>query len=138
MLKMIKKNILKLTAVLVSLLSSSYIPYKEVEGYVQELGIEHKAIVMSQYRIESGNGTSGLAIKHNNVMGMKLATNRPTTAVGSTESGFAIYDSVRDCIIDYALWQSSYCRGMSRTDYLKYLRRVYTKDNNYLYKLLGV
>lgn len=117
--------------------SAEYVPPEEVKEIIEELSIEHPDIVFLQYREESGNGTSGLAIKHNNIFGMKVSKNRPTTATGQTDSGFATYDSVRDCVIDYALWQQAYARGKNRGEYLSYLRKVYINDSNYLRKFLG-
>lgn len=132
------KKLILLVGLVIPLLLKSNIPPEEVKGYIQELSIEHPSIVMKQFREESGHGSSGLAVKFNNVMGMKYPSNRPTTATGKLPSGFAIYNSVRDCIIDYALWQQAYARGLEETEYLSYLRRVYTSDEKYLYKLLGV
>lgn len=115
-----------------------YIDPEEVKEVIEELSIEHPEIVFLQFREESGNGTSNLARNHNNIFGMKVSSNRPTTAKGKTDSGFATYDSVRDCIIDYALWQQAYARGKTKREYLSYLRKVYIQDSNYLMKFLGI
>lgn len=134
----LRRSIGVLSLMLSTFAVQSKIPVEEVKGILQELRIEHKEVVLTQFKEESGWGTSGLAVKYNNVMGMKESNSRPTTATGKTDTGFATYDSVRDCLIDYALWQSSFARGLSEEEYLKFLRRVYTKDGEYLYKMLGV
>lgn len=106
-----------------------------VKEQIDELGIEHPEVVYKQYVIESGKGTSNLAVKYNNLFGMKLAKNRPTTAIGVTKSGFAIYRSKRESIIDYALWQSSYARKLTKSEYLSLLGKMYAENPDYISKL---
>ena len=66
---------------------------------------------------------------------MKLAKNRPTTAIGVTKSGFAIYRSKRESIIDYALWKSYYARKLTKSEYLSLLGKMYAENPDYISKL---
>lgn len=121
-------------AILIVLMA--YINPSHVMIEIESLNIEHPRIVFMQFREESGNGTSYLARECNNLFGMKMPSNRPTTAIGKTKSGFAIYKSIRDCIIDYALWQQAYARGLSEDEYLRFLRTTYINDKKYLFNYL--
>lgn len=110
---------------------------ESVKDIIKSLNIQHPEVVYRQYVIESGWGTSNLAVTHNNLFGMKYPQNRPTTAYGKTSNGFAKYRSIRDSIIDYALWQSFYANNLSETEYLSYLSKVYAEDPKYIWKLIN-
>ena len=101
---------------------------------IQACRIQHPEIVYAQYRIESNNGKSRLFLNNNNAFGIMYPTSRPTTAIGKTNSGYAIYASVRESVIDYAIWQSMFARDYSREKYLSKLE-IYAKDDNYILKL---
>ena len=62
---------------------------------------------------------------------MKLARSRPTTANGE-QFGHAFYDSYKDCLKDYALWQAAYARNLSKEEYLQLLEEIYAEDNDYV------
>ena len=102
----------------------------EVYSYILQLNIEHPDIVMAQCILESGNFTSDIYKKANNCLGMKVPKSRPTVCIGMYSS-HARYKSWQECIIDYALWQSSYARGLTENEYFHYLDRVYSKTNEY-------
>lgn len=104
--------------------------YTEVYDLIFELRLDHPDIVMAQAIEESGHFRSTLFTQGNNCLGMKVPYTRPTTAVGTLE-GHARYASVRDCILDYALWQSSFTRGLSRDEYLAFLDRTYAVKGGY-------
>lgn len=63
---------------------------------------------------------------------MKYPSDRKTTAIGKTKSGFAIYKSKRSCLRDYRIWQDKYGKGLSRAQYIRLLRKVYSMDEKYL------
>lgn len=69
---------------------------------------------------------------------MKVPGSRVSVAVGSTKSGFSVYKSLRECLIDFKIHQHRFCRGMSRQEYLSYLDRVYAPNQNYIEKIFGV
>lgn len=97
---------------------------------IKELHIKHPEIVYTQFVFESGHFTSPLFKNQNNLMGMRIATSRPTTAIGEND-GYAVYKTWRDCVIDYALYQSSFLRGASKEEYYHYLQKVYAKNPHY-------
>jgi hypothetical protein len=104
--------------------------------YIQQCKIEHPHIVYSQYKIESGHGTSRLFLKHNNLFGMKYPTRRPTTASQRTHNGYSSYECWKHSIHDYALWQAMYARGKSEEEYLQLLSKIYATDTLYIRKIL--
>ena len=61
---------------------------------------------------------------------MKMPERRTTIAIGINK-GHAVYETWQDSVIDYALWQSSYMRGLSEIDYLIKLRNTYAESINY-------
>lgn len=94
-------------------------------------GIEHPDIVFRQYQLESGHGTSRISTEYKNLFGMKCAKVRNTTQTGcATEWG--VYSNVLESIRDYKIWQDVNGSGLSRSEYLSMLRKVYKKDKKYL------
>ena len=66
---------------------------------------------------------------------MRLAKQRPTTAIGEYK-GYAKYKNLRDCLIDYALWQQNNIGNINTSEqYLKLLERIYAEDKNYTDKI---
>ena len=94
-------------------------------------------IVQAQSRLETGNYKSVLCIEYNNLFGMKMPVVRQTTAVGSTENGFAIYGTWYDSVRDMKLWQEWYAtRGRDMEDYYRFLTSIgYAEDGEYINKL---
>jgi hypothetical protein len=108
--------------------------HKDIEETISKFKIKFENIVKAQIILESGNLTSTRAIRDNNIVGMKVAKQRPTTAIN--EEGHAIYSSIEDCLIDYALWQSQNafkCR--TEEQYFELLGRIYAEDPKYVEKL---
>lgn len=105
---------------------------------IVNLNIKHSDIVYAQAVLESRFFTSKLFINNNNMFGMKLARVRPTTAIDADENGYAIYNSWKECLIDYALYQSSYLRGLSHDEYMKKLASSYAEDKDYINKLTRI
>ena len=94
-------------------------------------------VVLAQARLETGNFSSVLCREHNNLFGMKMPSVRQTSAVSSTDNGYAIYESWYDCVIDMALFQEWYrTRGRDMKDYTGFLRSIgYAEDPAYIHKL---
>lgn len=111
----------------------------EVKDYIEEIGIRYPEIVYYQFVQESGRGTSRLAREANNLFGMKKHMRKESLAIGYTKSGFAVYRSWKDSIVDYLIWQLKYTAKIkSKKDYLKYLRSIYSNnEKKYLYEYLG-
>jgi uncharacterized FlgJ-related protein len=106
-----------------------------VEEELKSLNIKFADIVTAQSIIESGSFTSDIYLKANNCFGMRLAKQRPTTAIGEYK-GYAKYKNLRDCLIDYALWQQNNIGNINTSEqYLKLLERIYAEDKNYTDKI---
>lgn len=103
-------------------------------NFIFELRLEHPYIVYSQAIIESGNFTSNIWKENNNMFGMKMPERRPTLAIGINK-GHSVYKSWKECIIDYALFQSSYLRGLSEDEYFTKIGNSYAEDDSYERKI---
>lgn len=118
--------------------SQEKIDVSYIRKELKSLKVAHPDIVLRQIILESGYLTSNLTRTANNPLGMKLAKSRTTTAIGVTKSGFAIYPSIRSALVDYRIYQLYYTRGMTRAQYLEYIKRNYAKDSNYIEKLFDI
>ena len=66
---------------------------------------------------------------------MKPAKLRPTTNKGENK-GHAVFDTWRDCVNDYALFQAAYLNEIkSQDEYFQYLEQNYAEDPKYVDKL---
>ena len=112
----------------------------EIDSIIKNLNIKYPTVVRAQIALESGNMLSTIAIKYNNITGMKVAKARPTTAINKNND-YALYKSIEDCLIDYALWQAQNlnlknCR--SEEKYMEFLQENYAEDPNYKIKLQAI
>lgn len=98
---------------------------------IRACGIEHPDIVFNQYQVESGHGTSRIATEQNNYFGMRCVSKRLTNQQGC-ESGYGVYLGLLSSVRDYRMWQKRYASGMTRREYLSFLRSVYIDDKNYI------
>jgi hypothetical protein len=109
--------------------------------------------VFAQMKLESASLSSTLLKKTNNLMGMRFALSRPTTAVGiyipskklivygnqktlrkyTKLPNFSVYSCWQDAVADYKLWQDYNFRVKER--YLDYLGKVYAEDTSYVEKI---
>jgi hypothetical protein len=100
-----------------------------------ELGVKFPTIVLAQARLETGNFSSKVFRRTNNLFGMKVAKQRLTTAK-SGKGVYAYYDTWQFSAIDYALFQTSFLRGVdSEREYYNYLAKNYAEDPKYVKKL---
>jgi len=106
----------------------------EILSYILDLRIENSYIVYAQARLESGNFTSDIFMENNNLFGMKMAERRPTTAIG-VNRGHAVYKNWRESVLDYALMQAAYYRGLDEKTYLDKICSVYATDTTYRKRL---
>lgn len=110
---------------------------KQLKEYATRIGIQHTEVVIAQWKLESARGTSNLAVKFHNLFGFKKHSRKQSFSIGTTKSGFAIYERWQDSVNDYLIWQMLYAKDLTREQYLKYLQENYAKDGNYLQKLLA-
>ena len=106
----------------------------EILAYILDLRIENSYIVYAQARLESGNFTSEIFKENNNLFGMKVAERRPTTAIG-VNRGHAVYRTWKESVLDYALMQAAYYRGLDEQTYLEKMCSVFATDPNYRKRL---
>lgn len=92
--------------------------------------------IYAQVVIESGMGTSSLANRANNLVGMKFPKSRATTASGKTSSGYATYKNWQLCVLDKVLWERlKHPKGKpSESEYIK-LHKIYAEDAGYFSKI---
>lgn len=101
---------------------------------LKEFKIKYPDVVWAQSKVESANYSSPIFKENYNMLGLKVSTTRPTTSIGENR-GHAAFDSWRDCVIDYAIWQSTFTRGLNKEEYIKYLGAVYAEDPLYEKKI---
>lgn len=120
-----------------TLCTNSTFSEEELISEIQRMKIKYPHIVLAQARLETGHFTSDLFVNNNNLFGMKLPWNRPTTAIG-VRNGHAVYKSWRDSLIDYALYSSRYIKVNSEEEYLTHLGKYYAQDPKYKEKVKRV
>ena len=105
--------------------------------YLKRINIKHPDIVYAQAVLESASFSSDLYFSNANLFGMKPAKSRPYTYIG-VKKGYAEYSHWKQSVLDYALFQSAFMRGLSREEYFIYLQRNYASDTKYVRKLQAI
>jgi hypothetical protein len=103
---------------------------ENVARYIYALNIEHPKIVLAQAILESGHFKSVVAVKNNNIFGMREAKQRVTTATG-TQLNHAKYSRWQESVMDYGLYQASYLKGLTESEYWSYLEQHYSETPGY-------
>lgn len=94
--------------------------------------IKYPHIVLAQAKLESGTFTSKIFKQNNNMFGMRMPRQRPTTAI-SEQNGFAMYRDWKDCLYDYALYQAYAMQTVNNeTEYFTRLEEKYCTDTGYV------
>lgn len=107
-------------------------------AYMKDINIKFPYIVYAQAILESTNFTSNIFKENNNCFGMKVATARQTTNKGE-QYDHAVFETWKDCIIDYALYQARYLPNIkTEAQYFEYLQQSYAEDPLYISKLQGI
>lgn len=117
---------MKLLFLLIPIISLSQ-SHREVYNYIREVGIEHPQIVYAQSIVESGHYTSVICRENKNIFGMKMPKTRRTLATG-VNRGHATYDSWKQSIFDYWLWQKYYYKGGNYYEFLESWGYATSKD----------
>lgn len=110
---------------------------EELIKAIKDIGFEHPHIVLAQAKVETGHFTSNIFKENNNLFGMKVAWNRPTTAIGRNR-GHAVYSSWRESLLDYALYSAYYTSDKTEKELYTHLGRHYAEDPRYTYLLQAV
>jgi len=102
---------------------------------INQLNFKYPHIILAQAKLESGHFKSTIFLENNNMFGMKEAKLRANLAKG-TNRGHAYYDTWQDCILDYALYYSTYLSDIrTEGEYFEYLRQNYAEDPTYVQRL---
>lgn len=112
---------------------------KFTEGKLIELlkdcNFKYPYIILAQAKLESGNFTSFLFHKNNNMFGMKKPRKRATTSI-SEKNGYAYYRDWIDCVYDYGFYSCCNLSDVnSEGEYYKILSERYAEDTSYINKL---
>ncbi len=128
---------------IIKIKNKSHITYEIIEKYeddfskekfiklLKRLKMKHIDIVMKQAILESCNFKSKIFLENNNLFGMRLPSNRITTAIGENLN-FAVYEKWEDSVIDYGIYQSTYLRKFNRQQYIEFLKNNYAENKNYV------
>ncbi len=110
-----------------------------VYNEILEQGLEFPDIVFAQAVLESGNFTSRVTKENNNIFGMRRPSKRPTTSAGVSH-GYAVYESWRESIEDYGLYQEMLfsTHKFTRSSYLEYLDKYYSTTKGYKNRVLRI
>lgn len=102
---------------------------------IDELNFRYPHIILAQAKLESGHFKSTIFLENNNMFGMKEAKLRANLAKG-TNRNHAYYETWQDCILDYALYYSTYLSDIrTEGEYFEYLRQNYAEDPTYVQRL---
>ena len=111
---------------------------QEFKNYLVDLNIKFPDIVYAQARLETNGFKSKIFKENNNLFGMKQSTRRSSTNKGE-QFGHAFYDTWRESVLDYALWQCRYLSNINtKEEYFQYLKANYAEDPTYVNKLLKI
>lgn len=102
-------------------------------------------VIFSQLVLESGSGKSMLAQQANNLFGMKLVAQRPTTQLYNTNYTinncvYGKYLNWQHSILDRILWDYSFFNSKkpSYEEYMYVIKARYAEDSNYYNKLIPI
>lgn len=108
---------------------------KNLRNEIKKLHLKYEDVIVAQYIIESGSGTSNIYKQNNNFLGLKEPHSRPTTSLG-TNLDHAFYSDWKNCLIDYSLWQLSNTRSINnQEEYIQLLGSIYAEDQSYVDKI---
>jgi uncharacterized FlgJ-related protein len=100
-----------------------------------KLKVKFPDIVLAQARLETGAYKSKIFRENHNLFGMKEASRRINTAVG-TQYNHAYYEHWRESVYDYAFYQCRYFGSVSsESQYISSLGQSYAEDPDYVQKL---
>ena len=105
-----------------------------VVNLLQELNAWYPEIKMAQIQMEFGVGTSDLAHKANNIVGMKITQKRETTQLKNKEyNDYGVYNNWESCVIDLVLWDYAMFKGHkpSLEEYINTLNNFYGGYGDY-------
>src|SRR5258706_93586 len=129
---------------------------ESLRNEIEELQLVCPGEAYAQMMLESGNLSSFLTRRANNMLGMRFPFRRTTTASGlylpekdtiiygnslslkkyAKQNNYAVYATWQDAVKDYKFWQDEYFRLGER--YLQFLGNIYAEDSSYSAKIRTV
>jgi uncharacterized FlgJ-related protein len=113
------------------IIDRSLINLCNVRYEIERIGIREPDKVFAQVRLETGDLTSNICLRYNNLCGMKYPRKRQTKAIGRYKT-IAVYRTWQESIQDYLIWQDAFYKG---GDYYEFLEGRYATDKKYIDKL---
>lgn len=115
----------------------------EVYKMCVQSGAWYPEIIMAQFILESGSGTSKIASTARNFYGMKYigTKGRPTLQIPSMNvGGYGIYINWQHSILDRVLWDDYVFNKTipSKEQYLNKISSIYAEDPDYIDKILRI
>lgn len=107
------------------------------EALIEEIkchGFKYPELILAQALLETGHFKSTIFKENNNLFGMKQPRKRFTLCKGSNLN-HALYDNWKISVEDRMIYDTLYLKDMTRTQYLRFLDKVYCKSGNYTGKL---
>jgi uncharacterized FlgJ-related protein len=99
--------------------------------YMKSINIKFPEVVFQQAKLESGGFKSHLFKTKHNLFGMKKAMQRATLSIGKPGE-YAYFKSWKECVIDYALYQTRYfSKVKTQEEYINELCKNYAENGNY-------
>lgn len=95
-------------------------------------GLRYEKVAIAISKLETGNYTSKLCCKYNNLFGMKVGSRK--FHYGKTLSGYAKYSNKILSIADYAAYEARLIRKYhitSQAQYIAVISRRYAKNPHY-------
>lgn len=102
-----------------------------VKQYIYKNEFKFPSIVIKQCWVESAHLKSLKTKRDNNIMGLRIAKSRKTTAIAERDS-FAVYGNWKECLDDYLLLQQTSFMGKTETQYYSWLKKYYAQDTTYI------
>jgi uncharacterized FlgJ-related protein len=126
---------------------------KNMEEEIYALDMVCPEVVLAQVKLESGNLTSRILRRSNNMFGMRYPMRRQTKAIGiyipaldslvkgpkevvkkfAQYSSYAAYEKWEDAVADYKLWQEYTFKVNER--YIDFLQKNYAEDSLYVQRV---
>jgi uncharacterized FlgJ-related protein len=105
---------------------------------IKKLNLKFENVLIQQYKLETGNGTSQVFKENNNIFGMKNAYFRPSTAIGNN-LGHALYENWKYSVADMAMFQAQVLRNVHTEDeYYQFLDQFYSETKDYSTRLKSI
>ena len=94
--------------------------------------LQYKEIAICIYRLETGNGTSKLYRKYNNMFGFKVNSRKLHN--GKTKSNYAKYESRSASLMDYYLFEKQLIKRFgikNQREYIRVISKRYARNPSY-------